>query len=276
VIDAIPAIRTVHFASSLFPAGALVFLLCVARPAFRMSGAAATPEEIGRFRRRLLRYARWSLIAALVSGLLWFIAQAAAMSGRPLAAAFDVEILGTVWRRTLFGRVWTVRLFLALIPGGLLCLRPPTAKDAGRPGIDGAAAFLTAAFAATLAWAGHASATRGTPGVLHLAADVVHLVATGAWLGGLVPLAILVEAARRGDRPIWTGAARKAAWSFSSLALCCVGTLVVTGMVNSWLLVGSVPALLGTPYGRTLLLKIALFLAAIVIGSVIAFGCCRG
>ena len=38
-----------------------------------------------------------------------------------------------------------------------------------------------------------------------------------------------------------------------------VGTLLVTGIINSWYLVGSVTALTGTDYGRLLLAKIALF-----------------
>jgi copper resistance protein D len=38
-----------------------------------------------------------------------------------------------------------------------------------------------------------------------------------------------------------------------------VATLVVSGLVNSWFLVGSVSNLLATPYGETLLAKLVLF-----------------
>ena len=43
-----------------------------------------------------------------------------------------------------------------------------------------------------------------------------------------------------------------------------MSVLVVSGISNSWLLVGSIHALFTTPYGRLLLFKLALF--AILIG----------
>jgi putative copper resistance protein D len=51
---------------------------------------------------------------------------------------------------------------------------------------------------------------------------------------------------------------------FSTLSLCCVSVLVVSGISNSWLLVGSIYALFTTPYGRLLFLKLTVF--AILIG----------
>ena len=51
---------------------------------------------------------------------------------------------------------------------------------------------------------------------------------------------------------------------FSTFSLCCVSVLIVSGISNSWLLVGSIYALFTTPYGRLLLLKLTLF--AILIG----------
>jgi putative copper resistance protein D len=47
-----------------------------------------------------------------------------------------------------------------------------------------------------------------------------------------------------------------------------VGTLLVTGIVNTWFLSGTVPALLGTLYGQLLLVKIALFATMIAVASV--------
>jgi mono/diheme cytochrome c family protein/uncharacterized membrane protein len=56
-------------------------------------------------------------------------------------------------------------------------------------------------------------------------------------------------------------AARTTTLRFSMLGLASVGTLLATGAVNTWILAGSVPALIGTDYGHLLLVKIALFLA---------------
>ena len=50
---------------------------------------------------------------------------------------------------------------------------------------------------ASLAWAGHGAATPGAAGDLHLAADVLHLLAAGLWLGTLPPLVLLLAEVRR-------------------------------------------------------------------------------
>jgi len=47
-----------------------------------------------------------------------------------------------------------------------------------------------------------------------------------------------------------------------------VSTLAATGIVNTWVLAGSIPALLGTDYGRLLLVKIALFLVMVATAAV--------
>jgi putative copper resistance protein D len=47
---------------------------------------------------------------------------------------------------------------------------------------------------------------------------------------------------------------------FSSLGILAVGTLVSTGTINAWNLVGSVAALAETDYGQLLIAKVALFL----------------
>ena len=55
---------------------------------------------------------------------------------------------------------------------------------------------------------------------------------------------------------------------FSTLGIVCVATLLLTGLVNSWYLVGSVSALTGTGYGQLLLCKLALFAAMVGIAAV--------
>jgi len=91
---------------------------------------------------------------------------------------------------------------------------------------------------------------------------MLHLFAAGLWIGGLVPLTIFLTPTRAefslGETVV------RVVRRFSSLSLCCVSVLVVSGISNSWLLVGSVYALFTTDYGRLLLLKLVLF--AILVG----------
>ena len=48
----------------------------------------------------------------------------------------------------------------------------------------------------TAAWTGHAASTPYTLRYLHLASDALHLTAASAWIGGLVPFALLLGAIR--------------------------------------------------------------------------------
>lgn len=63
-------------------------------------------------------------------------------------------------------------------------------------------------------------------------------------------------------------AARMVTVHFSTLGILSVGTLLVTGTINTWYLAGSVPALTDTDYGRLLLIKVALFLGMVAIAAV--------
>jgi putative copper export protein/mono/diheme cytochrome c family protein/peroxiredoxin len=190
----------------------------------------------------------------LLSGLLWLSVEAVRMSGLPPASALSHGTLGTVLGETLFGRVWVVRFVLAVALGATLFTGRRAALDATR-------ASLAAALLASLAFAGHAAAERGTDRIVHLSADAAHLLAAGAWVGALLPLAHLLSRAHALEL------AERATRRFSIMGIACVSVLVLTGTVSAWYTVGSVPGLFGTGYGRVLLVKLALFAAMLVLAA---------
>jgi copper resistance protein D len=249
--------RALHFAAAVSLAGVFLFDCLIACPAWRRAGAADA-----RFARAQRRLAWASLALALVSGAVWLAAVGSEMSGRPLAAVLSQGVVGVVLTRTRFGADWLVRLGLAVLIG--LCLIAPPRWSA----IRWAAAGLATAMLASLAWAGHGAATPGSAGDLHLAADIVHLAAAGLWLGTLLPLSLFLSLARRRGDAGWIAAARIATRRYSLLAVASVLALLAGGLVNTWFLAGTVPALVGTEYGRLLLLKIALFVAMLLIAAV--------
>ncbi len=106
---------------------------------------------------------------------------------------------------TRFGLVSTVRLGLAMLLAVLL-LWPATRllQIVAGAGLIGLIALV-----------GHAGATPGTAGDIHLASDIVHLLAAGAWLGGLPALAMLLAAARQANDPAWRSLAIGATRRFS-------------------------------------------------------------
>ena len=100
-------------------------------------------------------------------------------------------------------------------------------------------------------------------------ADFVHLIATSIWVGGLAMMAFVVprvaQTLNDEDRSwLWL----RTVVNFSTVAAVAVGVLIITGSYLSFLHVGSWTALIGTAYGRTLLLKLALAGVAMLMGGV--------
>jgi putative copper export protein len=55
---------------------------------------------------------------------------------------------------------------------------------------------------------------------------------------------------------------------FSTLGIVSVATLLVTGLINTWFLVGSVAILVGSTYGELLMIKVVLFLVMVGIAAI--------
>lgn len=124
---------------------------------------------------------------------------------------------------------------------------------------------------AAIAWTGHAGATLSAFGNLHLAADGLHLLAASPWIGGAAGLAVLFVVGRSRGAREWRPLQFDAAGRISILGIVSVGVLIVSGAVNTWILAGSVHALLVTDYGRLLLLKMAAFVVMIGFAAVNRF-----
>jgi putative copper export protein/mono/diheme cytochrome c family protein len=258
-------VRAVNIAASAVTLGVPAVLVLVVAPLCTARQTAA--NEI--FRRLLapsLAVIAIALVVELVSGALWLFLQAASMSGRSPSDAAMFEAVETVLARTGFGHASLARLgFAVALALCLLLLRRARAERV--PALLAATSLAGAGGFVALAWTGHAAATEGTAGILHLIADGSHLLAAGVWLGGLVALAMFFGAVRAAPRAAAIRVAAAVSRRFSPLGILCVATLTVSGIVNSWLLVGDLPHLLGTEYGRLLLVKIALFAAMVAVAA---------
>jgi putative copper resistance protein D len=260
-------VRAIHFAATLTVAGIMIFRGYVAEPAFRTATQESIVAAVVRVR---LAWLAWiSLAVAVVSGAAWLVVLAQQLSDGTVTAVLRDGIVRIVLTRTGFGADWMVRFGLA----ALLAVLLPFGFAWGR----GLAALIAAGLAGSLAFAGHAVASPGVAGLVHLVADILHLIAAAAWLGALAPLAMLLHAVEReitGREPdkspngATVAIAREATRRFSNLGVVSVGTLVATGIVNSWMLVGDVAGLVDTDYGRLLAVKIALFGVMVAIAAV--------
>jgi copper resistance protein D len=262
LIDALITMRAIHFASTLMVVGAVLFACCVAEPACR---TVADPplRVVRRLRACLSVLLLASLALAVISGAGWLLLLAARIGDQPLS---EVVTNGTAWAvltQTRFGIDWQLRLLLAVLLAAYVPLKPQTPSRWR----DHFAALGGIALVVTLAWAGHGGATPGNDGYVHLAADVFHLAAAGAWLGGLIPLVVLLRLLRHSDHPGLMMIASDVTSRFSNLGIVAVGTLLVSGMINAWFLVGGTVNLVSTDYGRLLELKIALFVGMVCLAA---------
>ncbi|MGI5214495.1 copper resistance protein CopC [Plantactinospora sp. CA-290183] len=213
---------------------------------------------------RLVR-AGLALVAAGALAGLWV--QAPYTSG---AGLFDVS--ATELRQVIgsgYGLVLCARLGILLLVAALL---PPLLQPQGRapsyrilyrkgPLLTALVLLLGVAGLATWPLAGHAIAS---PMPLASAvADVLHLAAASAWLGGLVTLAaFLLRAAHPRTLgvilPVW-----------SRWATVAVLWLVAAGAAQALIEIGTPGALVGTDYGRLVLAKVAL-LGLVLTGAALA------
>ncbi len=233
--------RALAVGGDLSAFGALAFSVVVLPRALQRAEAGVA----ARVRSDVRSAVRLSSVVALLGAGLWLVAQSADLaSAGTLAAA--VRAVPTVLAQTAFGHVLLLQMLAlaAILPASS---RPPPRL-----------AFAFSLAALTLQ-GGHSHAISMQPGLsLLLLSDLMHLWAAGAWLGGLLPLLLVVCRA-----PPKTGAAA-ARW-FSPLGKVCVVAMVVTAGFQGWGLIASIPGLIGTAYGWIALGKLSLF------GALVAF-----
>lgn len=254
VIDALVLVRGLHFAATILAAGTVSCMVLVMEPALRTTGGAA-------LMRRLTVLVWTALAVTIVTGLAWPALVAASILDAPLAEVLSQGGVATVLADTRFGEIAGVRLGLAAALGLLMA----------RPGFPGRRVLLLAAvagLAGLLACVGHAGATPSAAGWLHLTSDLVHLLAAAAWLGGLPAFALILSWSRGGAGPAGGAFAIAATARFSTLGIVCVGTLLASGLINSWELLGGPGELLATPYGQVLSLKLGLFAIMVAVAAV--------
>ncbi|HWB68640.1 MAG TPA: CopD family protein, partial [Solirubrobacterales bacterium] len=260
--------RGLQYAATALAVGALAFLLLVWLPALSAVGGSdrawsrAARGFGSRLRRCLLIAAALGALSA-AAGVVMEGAEAAGVSGfEALKWTIVDETLGTK-----FGTVWGLAVLAWLAFGALVaaCLRRPADR---RPG-----SFLLVLLAAPLAFivlvpalSGHGSTQ--SPVALNFPANAIHVAAMAVWLGGLATLLFVLPRATRelegGDRARLLAASVS---RFSPVALAAVGTILLTGLIQAYVYVRHLDALVETGYGRAVLAKFLLLLLLIALGA---------
>ena len=166
---------------------------------------------------------------------------------------------------------WGHELLLTLrripqLPGRLVAgLRARTLTGA-------ALVLLAGALIVAFALSGHAAAVPNNELAYALAVDLLHLVCNAAWVGGLLYISLIfVPALARLDVRSRARVLALGLPEFGAVAILSAFLLALTGSLNTTIHLSSIQQFLTTAYGRTLFVKIELFLLMVGISAWHAF-----
>lgn len=208
-----------------------------------------------------LRAVRVAAVALAVIATLVLLPVRCAMLGNGWADGLDGDVMTSVLTGTSVGTTWTWQAVFAalLLVVTLLPLRQKVA----------ATAVVSALLLCGLSLTGHAAMNDGWLRVLHRANDIAHVLSGGAWVGALIPVALVLS--RLGDNTAGADALT-ALIRFSTAGHVAVALVILSGVANSLLIIGGLPLDWSVPYQRLLSLKIALALLMMLIAVFNRYG----
>ncbi len=206
----------------------------------------------------------WLSATAIALSVLSIFAMTASMAGVALLEV-DRASVSMMISETPMGQAWALRmaaLFMTLTIT-IVMGRRKTSTWLVLVSLGSAGAL------ASLAWTGHGAASEGDAGTRHLIADIVHLLAAGAWIGALAALGALLFRSARSMSKDHIRLTHRALEGFSLIGTVIVALIVVSGLLNSWMLVGPEHLLTmsSTLYGQLLIAKLALFGVMLVLAA---------
>lgn len=233
--------------------GALFGMPCFALYSRNIDRAGGIPQ------RRLL--AGGAIIGLLLSGL-GIAMLTASMMATPLSEV-DLASLGMVVQLPGVGTAWMVRMAaLGCVLVAALAVRPARYFVA-------AATLFGGIALASLAWTGHAMMSEGVTGKIHLASDIAHLLAGGAWVGALLMLVLLLSRTSGARAPIDPAGLHAALDGFAIAGTVIVGVLLITGLANIWTVIGvaAIWGLFASLYGWLFIGKLVLFCGMVALAA---------
>jgi copper transport protein len=256
---ALGLVRAVQFGAIALGLGALLFTLLCWLPGLRATAGAGASWQAAStaYSARLRAVLLASAAAGALSAALAIVLQGAVAGGTGIGEAMSADVIGDVLG-TRFGLVWALGFAAWAAVGATGLALPRTTRLA-------VLAVPLVALSALPAFGGHASVQ--SPVALLTPANVLHVIAMSAWLGGVAVLVLGLRAAtgrlEAGER---TRLLAAVVARFSTLAGVAIAVLLASGIVQGLVEVRTVPNLVETAFGRAVLVKIVLFAGIVALG----------
>jgi putative copper resistance protein D len=249
---ALAAARWIHFASVMLIFGASLF------PFYALPAQTKAPELA--HARGVLRRAA---VLALVSGGAWAGASLVNITGEA-GSLLDREAVTAFLFETGFGKVWALRF---VVLAALLIATFTARADWLAPNVGTALiALLAALLLVSQAWIGHPAASTGNERNFVIAGYALHVLGAGAWLGGLLPLWLMLRVRKTGDPRVGI-----ALYRFSAAGMLAIAMILAGGLINAWARWNSLDALVASAWGKVLIVKAVGFIALVALATVNRF-----
>ncbi|MDI7774776.1 copper homeostasis membrane protein CopD [Asticcacaulis sp. EMRT-3] len=253
---AVSIARFVQYAGTTGLFGATLFYLTLLPPEGNASASALRwpkPLLVG------------SSLLLFLGALLSLAAQAATMNGIAFDK-LDVPSVSVVLTDTQWGHAIAARIALSFVTFLTVIIMKPSHR------LWQVTCLLGVVLLASFAWTGHGASTEGAGGLVHLIADIAHMIAAGVWLGALTAFLALLCFPKAQDLEQQT-ALFNALKNFSGTGSALVGVLIISGLVNSYFLIGLSHAgqIFQSTYGILLTVKLVVFAAMLVLAGLNRF-----
>ncbi|HEY3344410.1 MAG TPA: copper resistance protein CopC [Anaerolineaceae bacterium] len=251
------AVRSLLYLGLAALAGGLLFSLLVWEPSLRDAQVSAESELITTYTHTWRTLAAASLGGIGLVSLVGVLVQAGQAAGSGLVWPWSSQAIA-ILTDSRYGILVIARLAAGLLLAGLLLAPGPRWNR-------WAAVPIVLGLGLTYALESHAAAQPAP--ILPVLSDGIHLLAASVWVGGLFLFLAGLWSARRLAPDLRTRLTAILIPHFTNLALTSVAILTLTGVYASLVDIGSLQALVSTPYGQALLVKLAIAMPMIGMGA---------
>lgn len=263
-------VRWIEYLAMMSLFGGFIFQLLIARPSVHKTDGLPDGDRTAVLQSSMRRFTRasWVGIAVLAVGVVVaLVVQTSMVLDVSYVQALVPSNLFQVLFKTGFGGPWFLQITLLVLLAIVVLMFPRWR----RPWLLWAGVLVMTVMFFAVSLMGHAGAIAMEWRSAAIS-DWLHLVFAGVWVGGLFHLVLnLKPALRRVTAPQRVQVLNRVIPIFTRYAVPSTILIALTGVYNSWIHLDSFNSLWTTAYGKTVLLKVAIFIPMVALGGLNTF-----